>query len=235
MTVTGTNNSSHSKLFSSSDDAYPPTSTPSHTYRPLPLSDALQSVQATMNAPRPVFSPSCTPGRRFGSASSFSSPPARRQSRPNQSPGSPEPVRSPAPSNSAFTRRDENELGDLERINRKLREHEELVLGDAFSSLDDEQQTSSLDLAHTFAEKNLQRITQYFEKATDRQKKARQRDSKSSPLKVEEELARRRKELHEHLRSLLVKTNTLKLLRMPKAPVEINAGKASLSDFFQRF
>ncbi|KAF5315994.1 hypothetical protein D9758_018719 [Tetrapyrgos nigripes] len=235
MTATSTDSSSHSKLFSSSDDAYPPTSAPSHTYRPLPLSDALQSVQATVNAPRAVLSPSCTPGRRFGSASSFSSPSPRRQSGSNQSPGSlqsTEPVCSPPQLNSVFTRRDKNELDDLEGINKNLQEQEELIFGDAFSSLDDEQQASRLDLVHTFAQKNLQRVTQYFEKATDRQKKARQRSSTSSPLKVEEELAERRKELHERLRSLLVKTDTIKLLRIPKAPVKINADYVHQSDFF---
>ncbi|KAF5332314.1 hypothetical protein D9758_016105 [Tetrapyrgos nigripes] len=235
MTATSTDGSSHSKLFSSSDDAYPPTSAPSHTYRPLPLSDALQSVQATVNAPRAMLSPSCTPGRRFGSASSFSSPSPRRQSGSNQSPGSlqsTEPVCSPPQLNSVFTRRDKNELDDLEGINKNLQEQEELIFGDAFSSLDDEQQASRLDLVHTFAQKNLQQVTQYFAKATDRQKKARQRSSTSSPLKVEEELAERRKELHERLRSLLVKTDTIKLLRIPKAPVKINADYVHQSDFF---
>ncbi|KAF5366412.1 hypothetical protein D9758_009812 [Tetrapyrgos nigripes] len=234
MTATSTDGSSHSKLFSSSDDAYPPTSAPSHTYRPLPLSDALQSVQATVNAPRAALSPSCTPGRQFGSASS-SSPSPRRQSGSNQSPGSlqsTKPVCSPPQLNSVFTRHDKNELDDLEGINKNLQEQEELIFGDGFSSLDDEQQALRLDLVHTFTQKNLQRVTQYFEKATDRQKKARQRSSTSSPLKVEEELAEQRKELHERLRSLLVKTDTIKLLRIPKAPVKINTDYVHQSDFF---
>ncbi|KAF5317882.1 hypothetical protein D9758_018788 [Tetrapyrgos nigripes] len=230
ITATPADGSSHNKLFSSSCEAYQQASTSSHTYRPLEMSDVVEGLQAAVAARSPVSSPSQRPGRQFGSTAVY-----LPQRPSNQSPaGSPQPTTpnflTPPASDPATTLCDQKEHLALENMSGRLAEHEDMLFGDAFSSLDAEQQDLKLELARTFLKSSLGEITQLLSNAHRRQKSAARRSSSDSASKVEQ-LNNQRKALHERLRSLSVKIAALDAFRVPKAPVRINADYVYNSDF----
>ncbi|KAK7451664.1 hypothetical protein VKT23_012341 [Stygiomarasmius scandens] len=221
LTATPIDVSSHDKLFTSSDEFYQKkTATLPDSLRSLDLADAVESLDAVMQASKPSFSPAFRPSLRFGR-----SPPPKHLSQTVKS-------RSPSPIGHHLGKLERDESKELEQMNKKLHHHIASVFDVAFASLSVDSQWAAVDAATDFLRKGLVRVGDLETKQKCREKSAKYRGI-SRPASNDATLQDKRVELRDCMRSSLTKISKLVVPSLPGRPLKIDTGKTDYYTFAQ--
>lgn len=211
LTATPMNTSSHDKLFTLSADFYQARGNflPA-SVRPLDTSVAMASIEAVANARKPSVSPVYRSGRQFVRSSLPSHPDSHS--------------RSPSPSSvHPLGKLERDQSKELERLDQDFHQLHARIFEDVgFASLSVEEKCTILNNSSSFAKKALARLETF-------ESNAKRRAGRTRPGPSDSSLTEQRHQLRERLRNFHGKTYALFAPLIPESPIDVNAGKPSLT------